>query len=241
MTPDQTARNVSCKGFTLIEVMVVLVLLSLMALMGWRSLDGMLRQQQALSERAESLQTLHTALAQWQTDLSMLHESPDVQTWHWDGLVLRLTRSSPAGTPAAVQVVAWSLQTPARSTSGPHWMRWQSPPVRTRGQWQQAWSDAARWGRQETPQAPPDSSSSGQALALWPLAQWQIQVHRGGAWTHPLSSDAGPAGTAQDAAPSQQQRVPDGVRLQLSLAEGSPIAGTLLADWVRPVFTGARP
>lgn len=75
MTPDQTARNVSCKGFTLIEVMVVLVLLSLMALMGWRSLDGMLRQQQALSERAESLQTLHTALAQWQTDLSIDRKS----------------------------------------------------------------------------------------------------------------------------------------------------------------------
>ncbi len=242
MTACRPNRRLAGRGFTLIEVLVVLSILALMALMSWRSLDAMLRQQQALTTRAEGLQTLQTALSQWQTDLSMLHESPELQTWHWDGQVLRLTRTSPAGTEAAVQVVAWSMQTPARTdSSGPHWMRWQSSPLRNRTEWQQAWADAALWGQQGTLQPTQGSDTLASALALWPLTQWQIFVHRDGAWTNPLSSDAGPAGAVQETKPPQQQRIPDGVRLQLTLAQGLALSGTLQADWVRPVFTGMRP
>lgn len=239
-------------GFTLIEVLVVLAVLSLMALMAWRGLDAQLRRQQTLQTRAEDLQTLQAALAQWHTDLAQLHESPELQAWHWDGRVLRLTRQSPAGTDAAVQVVAWSLQTPA-AASGPHWMRWQSPPLRSRADWQQAWAAAARWGAQEgasEPSATDDPDARPRTLALWPLAQWQLYVHRGGAWTNPLSSDAvGPGESASGAAPpaptpgtgTPAQRVPDAVRVQLTLAPGQALAGSLQSDWVRPVFTTAGP
>ena len=93
---------------------------------------------------------------------------------------------------------------------------------------------------------------------MWPLAGWQLYVHRGGAWTNPLSSDAGgPAETANGEsgpapapgantpantpASTAGQRVPDAVRVQLALAPGQALAGSLQSDWVRPVFTTPRP
>jgi len=265
------------QGFTLIEVLVVLAVLSLLALMAWRGLDAQLRQQQALQSRSEDLQTLQAALAQWHTDLEQLHTSPELQAWHWDGRVLRITRRSPAGTVAAVQVVAWSLQTPAPpalAARGPHWMRWQSPPLVNTAEWRSAWDAAARWNAQDASarlagdgpdlagvdnagDSTVDSASRGdgsstrqaRAIALWPLAQWQLYVHRGGAWTNPLSSDAvgpqdsagsAPAGPGPDPAVvtgEPAQRVPDAVRVLLTLPPGQALAGTLQSDWVRPVFT----
>ena len=248
--PRRPSRGSS--GFTLIEVLVVLAVLSLMALMAWRGLDAQLRRQQTLQTRSEALQTLQSALAQWHTDLAQLHESPGLQTWHWDGRVLRLTRSSPAGTDAAVQVVAWSLQTaPGPAASGPHWMRWQSPLLRSQTDWQQAWTAAARWGAQQGTAADivtDDPDARPRTIALWPLAQWQLYVHRGGAWTNPLSSDAVGPGDAASGTPATApgtgepaQRVPDAVRLQLTLPPGQALAGNLQSDWVRPVFTTAGP
>jgi general secretion pathway protein J len=255
---SQRARP-QAPGFTLIEVLVVLAVLALMALMAWRGLDAQLRRQQALQTRSEDLQTLQAALAQWHTDLALLHTSPALQAWHWDGRVLRLTRSSPAGTEAAVQVVAWSVMTPP-ATPGLHWMRWQSPPLRTQPEWRAAWDAAARWGARNGPAVPADTalgpggdSSVPQArpLVLWPLAQWQLYVHRGGAWTNPLSSDAVSPGestgdTGDTTAPAAgsgeaAQRVPDAVRLLLTLPPGQALAGQLQSDWVRPVFTSAGP
>lgn len=215
---------------------MVLAIVSLMSLMAWRGLDTMLGQQQRLQLRAERVQTLQTALAQWHTDWSQLHTSPELKAWDWDGQVLRMTRRSPAGTAAALQVVAWTLGTPpdGSAATGPHWLRWQSPPLQNRVQWQQAWQAAERWareGRQNTEDVP------GQTLALWPLTQWQLYVHRGGAWSHPLSSDA----TQDEAARTQARRLPDAVRLQLTLAAGQALSGTLVSDWIRTEFTGAEP
>lgn len=231
-------------GFTLIEVLVVLAIVSLMSLMAWRGLDTMIGQQQRLQTRAERVQTLQTALAQWHADWSQLHASPELQAWDWDGQVLRLTRRTPAGTDAALQVVAWTLRQPPEGAglSGPHWMRWQSPPLLSLAQWQAAWPAAERWAREGRL---PEGEVAGQALALWPLAQWQLYVHRGGAWSHPLSSDA----TQDDAirtqsgkeSPIQARRLPDAVRVQLTLAEGQAMTGTLVSDWIRPEFTGAEP
>lgn len=245
--PPLPARSHS-RGFTLIEVLVVLAIVSLMSLMAWRGLDTMLGQQQRLQERAERVQTLQTALAQWHTDWSQLHASPELQAWDWDGQVLRLTRRSPAGTDAALQVVAWTLRPPPEGAglSGPHWMRWQSPPVQSLAQWQAAWPAAERWAREGRL---PEGDVAGQALALWPLAQWQLYVHRGGAWSHPLSSDATqddpartPSGTQpRTDSPLAARRVPDAVRVQLTLADGQPLTGTLVSDWIRPEFTGAEP
>lgn len=231
------------QGFTLVEVLVAIGVMALMALMGWRGLDGMARSQHELHTRGEQLQTTQTALAQWRSDLDQLHTMQGLPAWDWDGRVLRLTRSSATGQPAALRVVAWTLA----STSG-QWLRWQSAPLTRQGAWQQAWLDASQWAQHPAARVrPPSTEAAGEngasALRLQSLAQWQLFVHRDGAWTHPLSSDAGspqPGTPSQTPEPARTQSVPDAVRLQLQWPPGSMLAGELTLDWVRPVFTGSR-
>ncbi len=55
-------------GFTLIEVMVALLLLSIMSLLSWRALDAMVRTREALAQRGHQFDGVRTLFAQWEND-----------------------------------------------------------------------------------------------------------------------------------------------------------------------------
>lgn len=222
MRPGTRAR-----GFTLVELLVAIAAMGLMALISWRGLDGMVRAQEQTRQRGDQLLTLQTALAQWGTDLDALQPLPHTMPLDWDGQVLRLTRRSTAPVDEGVLVVAWAR----RNVQGQdQWLRWQSPPVRTRAQWQQAWAQAATWARN-----PGEAERRGE-VALLPLAGWQVYYYRGDAWTNPMSSGDAPADTATAAS----ALVPDGVRLQLDLPPGQALAGQITRDWVNPRKGGGK-
>lgn len=222
MRPGTRAR-----GFTLVELLVAIAAMGLMALMSWRGLDGMVRAQEQTRQRGDQLLTLQTALAQWGTDLDALQPLPHTMPLDWDGQVLRLTRRSAAPVDEGVLVVAWAR----RNVQGQdQWLRWQSPPVRTRAQWQQAWAQAATWARN-----PGEAERRGE-VALLPLTGWQVYYYRGDAWTNPMSSGDAPADTATAAS----ALVPDGVRLQLDLPPGQALAGQITRDWVNPRKGGGK-
>lgn len=235
------------RGFTLIEVLVAISVMALMGLMVWRGLDGMLRTQSSLQNRADDVRTLQAGLAQWQTDLDQLAELPGTPSWDWDGRVLRLTRRSaeaPANTSAdnntppgtSVRVVAWTWRVDPGRPGGGDWQRWQSGPLSQRQDWQSAWRLAQQWS-----QTPTDSTLAAQ-INIHPLSGWQLFVHRGGSWANPLSSDAVNPDPAQTRTPGGRstagQTTPDGVRLMLSLPTGPAGSGTLSLDWVRPTLSG---
>ncbi|MET1115665.1 MAG: prepilin-type N-terminal cleavage/methylation domain-containing protein [Comamonas sp.] len=256
----------STRGFTLVELLVALVAMALMALMGWRGLDSMVRSQQYTQAHTDAHAVLQTALAQWSADLDGLMALENTQAIAWDGLVLRMTRRNTAAPEAGALVVAWAQRT---SQGRDQWLRWQSPPVRTRAEWSQAWSQAAQWARN------PSQEQRGRETTLFPLNGWAIYFHRDGAWSNPQSSDAsssttaemesaaaaaavaagtaststagaaaaGTAATGATAAANSAARsteIPNGVRLQLDLPPAAGLTGRLIRDWVNPLRQNIR-
>ncbi len=227
-------------GFTLVEVLVALGVMGVLALLSWRGIDAMLRTQTALQQRADQVRTLQAGLSQWHSDLNRLSGTEGLSSWDWDGKVLRLTREVSPGS-EGLQVVAWTWR---QEASGGQWLRWQSPPLRTRGAWQDAWLNALTWS-----QVPTEALRAAE-VSIHPLAGWQLFVHRDGSWTNPLSSDATtttgasaavPSPAGNTTAPSLAKRRPDGVRLVLDLPPDTPTAGRLSLDWVRPTLSGGQP
>lgn len=224
----------SARGFTLIELLIAIALLGLMALMSWRGIDGMVRAQQQTKARGDALLTLQAALGQWGADLDALLALPNTTPIDWDGQALRITRRSSAGGDAGALVVAWSQREVAGTTQ---WLRWQSAPVTTRGDWQRAWDQATVWARSAG-----DAERKGEVV-LVPLMDWQIFYFRGNAWSNPLSSSGTP--TAQNVGQASpvakaQALVPEGIRLQLDLGPNEALAGRLTRDWVNPLNGGGK-
>ena len=219
------------KGFTLVELLLAIAVMSLLAILSWRGLDGMVRAQEITRQRADEMLVLQAALGQWGADLDALMPIANTTPLDWDGQVLRLTRRTSAEPDDGALVVAWTLR---GAPGAGQWMRWQSPPVRTRAQWQEAWQLAGQWARS------PGEAERRYEMALMPLSDWQIFYYRGGAWSNPLSSTGG-AGTPVGGTPSAGSiALPDGIRLQISLPPSQTLAGRLTRDWVNPVLGGGR-
>lgn len=217
------------RGFTLIELLVALSIMAVMAVLSWRGLDSMTRTQTQMRQHSDEVLTLQAGLAQWGADLDALARQPGVSTLDWDGRALRVLRRSSLQPGESLTVVAWTR----RSIGGVgQWLRWQSTPVTTRGEWQLAWQKAALWAQN------PSDDDRLREVKIVPLDQWQIFYYRGGAWSNPLSSDGAAAATATAAAGVQV--VPDGVRLVLQLSPGQALSGSITRDWASPTLGGGK-
>nr|WP_315239044.1 prepilin-type N-terminal cleavage/methylation domain-containing protein [uncultured Albidiferax sp.] len=216
------------KGFTLIELLVALMVMALLAVLSWRGLDGMTRAQSQTKQRADEVLTLQAGVGQWTADLDALLEQPNTPALDWDGRGLRLTRRSSDPQATGALVVAWTR----RSVDGTdQWLRWQSPPVHSRTELAQAWSNAALWAQN------PGEEARRAEVTLTPLADWRIFYYRDGAWSNPLSSAAPTAATV--GTPTDTS-IPDGVRLVLTLPPGQALAGVITHDWNKPTLGGGK-
>lgn len=225
----------SGRGFTLVELLVALFALSLLAIMSWRGLDGMVRVQQQTQSRADEVLALQVGLAQWAADLDALVQLPQTSALDWNGRVLRLTRRGTSSVTEGVLVVGWTRRVSGGSSQ---WLRWQSDPLTTRGEVEQARQRADAWAQN------PGDEERRREVAITPLENWQLFYFRGNAWTNPLSSDAttGAVPPPNPAAPVGQTGtvIPDGVRLILQLPPGQALSGELVRDWARPTVGGGK-
>ena len=241
--PHACAGRRASHGFTLVELLVALVAMALLAVMSWRGLDGMTRAQAQTEARADEVLTLQVGLAQWTADLDALVQLPQMTALDWNGRVLRLTRRGTSSVTDGVLVVAWTR----RVVNGKGtWLRWQTQPLTTRGQIDEAWLRADIWSQN------PGDAERLLEVAVTLLEEWQIFYYRSDAWTNPLSSDASlasvagsvPVGTPTTATPAAAGvnigTLPEGVRLVLTLPTGQAIGGTLIRDWVRPTVGGGK-
>lgn len=226
------------RGFTLVELLVALFALSLLAMLSWRGIDGMVRAREQTRVRADEVQALQVGLAQWSADLDALATVPQMSSLDWNGRVFRVLREAPGDPARGVVVVGWSRRSDA---GGSRWMRWQSPPGTTRGQVDEAWRRADAWAQNSSVASGTDD------VAITALLDWKVFYYRSDAWTNPLSSDttstqpSAPPPTGTPAVPATRTAVvPDGVRIVLTLAPGQAITGELTRDWVRPIVGGRR-
>ncbi len=204
-------------GFTLVEVLVALLVMSVMAGLAWRGIDGLARAREATQANLETTERINTVVAQLEADLQALYD-PDasagtagsagssggggpVPALSCDGSTLRLTRVAEGG----VQMVAWQLRSPL-------WMRWASPVVQHAGELQDQWLRSQQLLGNEP----------GQLRLLDGATGMQIYFFRGNAWTN-CQSSAGTAGQIR------------GVRLVLTLTQ--PREGTV----TRSIALGAQP
>ncbi len=229
------------RGFTLIELLVAIGILALMAGLSWRGLDGMAKAQTQLQQRADTVLTLQAGLSQWAADLDALVQLPNTAALDWDGRALRITRRSTAAAGDGLLVVAWAR----REIDGAgQWLRWQSPPVQTRGDLQTMWARAAQWAQNASEE---DRKLEVRVAAL---DQWKVFYFRADAWTNPLSSDGAPpppppppapTPMGTPVAPPTEAVLPDGIRLVLTLPPNDAFVGTLTRDWGRVTLGGRKP
>jgi general secretion pathway protein J len=182
------------RGFTLVEVLVALLILSVLSVMAWRGIDGMARARDGSQAQMEGTLRLNTVIAQWEQDLASIHDTDAVPALSFDGATVRLARTVPGG----VQLVAWSLR-------GSQWLRWAGPVVQRSAALQESWLSSQQLLGNET----------GQLRLVDGVSEVQIYFYRGNGWSNAQSTgDMAPASAAPGA--QQRQVLPAGVRLVLT-------------------------
>ncbi len=213
-----SGRN-TMRGFTLVEVLVALVVMSILAGLSWQAVDGLVRTRDAVQVQNGRLVVMGTALAQWEQDLQALLTDGPVPAIHFDGARLRLTRRAPEG----VQLVVWSLRQGV-------WQRWASPPTPLESTLVQSWASVPQMQGRE----------AGHITLAEGVTGWQLYFFRGNAWANAQSS-ADLVGTGAESSTGQsserpataRERLPQGVRLVMTL-QGESGLGTLSRDVLVP-------
>jgi general secretion pathway protein J len=112
------ARKAERRGFTLVELLVAISVLAIVAVLGWRGLDGIVRARIALTREMAQARGLQLAFAQMQRDFTQIAPIAILSGLPQQGRVrvaveperVVLVRTVYAdGQPTRVQVVAYTL------------------------------------------------------------------------------------------------------------------------------------
>jgi general secretion pathway protein J len=188
------------RGFTLVELLVAISILAIVAVLGWRGLDGIVRARVALTQRMETTRGMQLAFAQMQSDCEHIVQRDVVDQRPYlligaDRLTL-VREVFTENQPSRLQVVAY------RIVNGTL-MRRESQPTRDLVQldalWQAVTSDA-----DTNPSVALQTDVTGMQVATWLNNAWR----QGG-----VDPGANAAGTGQV---QVQQQQPDQAAPQVS-------------------------
>ena len=190
MKPPRLRRG----GFTLIELLVAIGILALVAVMGWRGLDTIVRARISLTSQIEGTRGMQLAFAQLQSDAEhmtnpgLLDRRPFLQT---DTDAMTLVRNAyRENTAAQVQVVSY------RVVDGVL-LRRESAVTRDLKQLDMLWT-AAVTNADTTPPVALQSGVTGMLVQTW----------EGNGWRTPSPASQVAQGGGAGADPSQPPNVP---------------------------------
>lgn len=246
-TPSPATGHGASKGFTLIEVLVALLILSVLAATAWKGMDAISTARQVADDSLKQTLRVQSVMTQLDADLSEVIDTQIVAGMRFDGANLRLTRRTSAG----VQVVVWTVRERRL-------LRWASPETSRVGELQAHWRTANQLQGRE----------AGTLVALNGVDLWQVYCFRNASLSNCQSSgnvvssrasasaasgsasaasgasagtgssggqsatsgEGGGSGLGAVAALASREQLPQAVRSQLTLGEGSGMAGIVTRD-----------
>jgi general secretion pathway protein J len=183
-------------GFTLVELLVAISILAIVAVLGWRGLDGIIRARVALTNQMETTRGMQLAFAQMQSDCEhiagrdVLDRRPYLLTGTDRFTMVREVFTE--NQPSRLQVVAY------RIVNGTL-VRRESPGVRDLVQLDSLWQAAVS-----------DTDTSGAVALQLGVAGMQILTWENRAWRQSTSAaSAGSAAAADVAAGGGQAQQQD--------------------------------
>jgi general secretion pathway protein J len=195
------------RGFTLVELLVAISILAIVAVLGWRGLDGIVRARVALTQQMETTRGMQLAFAQMQSDCEHIAQRDvlDQRPYLLVGAD-RLTLVREVFTenqPSRLQVVAY------RIVNGTL-MRSESPPTRDLVQldalWQAVTSDA-----DTNPDVALQAGVTGMQVATWINNAWR----QGGVDPGANAAGTGQAPPPPPDQPAQVNNEPTGLQVAL--------------------------
>lgn len=205
------------RGFTLVELLVAITVLAIVAVLGWRGLDGIVRSREQVTAQMEQTRGIQLAFSQLQSDLEQVADKADLLNGHQnlvaDNTRLVFIRTVLAeNAPTQLQVVSYRIRDGVLTRRESAYTR---DLVQLDGLWQAALGDSGDVQRQVALH----KGVNGMAVRIWD----------NGVWRTPDNSNTGIDPNQQQQQQQQQQTgiVPPtgatGVEVSLQI-EGQPNA-----------------
>jgi len=156
------------RGFTLIELLVAISILAIVAVLGWRGLDGIIRARTALTAQMEATRGMQLAFAQMQSDAEHIADAGLLQQRQFllaqaDSMTMVRT-SSRENEAAQLQVVSYRLVDGVL-------LRRESAPTRDLVQLDMLWKTATS-NADSTPPVALQNGVAGMSVEIWENNHW---------------------------------------------------------------------